>query len=243
MQILTRSYLVVVLVGFLLPTTVFSQGGEQKVKQSQEVIQAYQVAQRFQDVFAEDLDFDRAFEATFTKDTSRRREIALAEGNYDGLDLASVDTDTLVSIYKSQMQMAYLFLPLLAAETKQEQAVFFPEVIREIFDRKPPKSTERFNAYADQLKQDAIELRKHLDRLAEKYPKVAEALRAFETWPKLKVPTNYVIKPLTAYSKGHVLGVKEEYYRVGSFYESNYFVIRENGEMRMIGIKLWNMGF
>ena len=227
----------VVLVGFLLPITVL--GREQTVKQSQEVIEAYQVAQRFQDVFAEDLDFDRAFEATFTKNVSRRRQIALAEGDYGDLDLAGVDTDTLVSIYKSQMQMAYLFLPLLAAETKQEQAVFFPKDIGEIFDRKPPKRPERFSSYAKQLKQDAIDFRQHIERLTKQYPKIAEAMRQFKLWPKLELPTNYVVRPLTAYSKGHVLGVKEEYYPVGS----SYSVIRENGEMRIIGIRILNLGF
>lgn len=233
-----RCLSVSLLVGFLLPATVLSQGGAQKVKQPQEVIEAYQVAQRFQDIFVESLDFDRAFEATFTKDAARRREIAIFEGNYGDLDLTGVDTATLVSAYKSQMQMAYLFLFLLVGETKQEEAVFFPEVIGEIFDRKPPRTPELFNSYAVQLKQDAIDVRKHIDRLAKEYFKIAEAMRLLKEAPKLEVPTNYVVKPLTAYSKGHVLGVKEQYYQVGS-----YAVIRENGEMRIVGIRIWNLGF
>ena len=208
------------------------------MKQPQEVIQAYQAAWRFQDIFVESLDFDRAFEATFTKDASRRREIAIAEGNYDDLDLTGVDTATLVSAYKSQMQMAYLFLFLLVGETKQEEAVFFPQVIGEIFDRKPPRTPERFNSYAVQLKQDDIDVRKHIDRLAKEYFKIAEVMRQLKEAPKLELPTNYVV-PLTAYSKGHVLGVKEQYYQVGS----SYAVIRENGEMRIIGIRILNLGF
>lgn len=227
------------LVAVVLPASLFDQSSTQTVKQPQEVIEAYQVAQRFQDIFAQSLDFDRAFEATFTKDASRRREIAIAEGNYGDLDLTGVDTATLVSAYKSHMQMAYLFLFLLGGETKQEEAVFFPEVIGEIFDRKPPRTPERLNSYADQLKQDAIDVRKHIDRLAKEYPKIAEAMRQFKEWPKLEVPKNYLVKPLTAYSKGHVLGVKEQYYQVGS----SYAVIRENGEMRIVGIRIWNLGF
>lgn len=227
------------LVAVVLTGSLFDQSSTQTVKQPQEVIEAYQVAQRFQDVFSETLDFDRAFEATFTKNVSRRREIAIAEGDYGDLDLAGVDTATLVSAYKSKMQIAYLFLLLLGGETKQEQAAFFPEVIGEIFDRKPPKTPERFNEYAVQLKQDALEVRKHIDRLTKEYPKIAEALRQFKLSSKLELPTNYVVKPLTAYSKGHVLGVKEQYYRVGS----SYSVIGENGEMRIIGIRLLNLGF
>jgi hypothetical protein len=37
---------------------------------------------------AEDLDFDRAFEATFTKSPTRRREIAIAEGEFGNIDMA-----------------------------------------------------------------------------------------------------------------------------------------------------------
>lgn len=218
---------------------LLAQSPPKKVKQPQEVVEAYEVAQRFQDVFAKDLDFDRAFEETFTKNVSRRREIAIAEGNYDDIDLAGVDTDSLVSVYKSQMQMAYLFLVLLSAETKQERDAFFPEPIREIFDRKPPKTPERFKAYEVQLMQDAIDLRKHIDQLGKQYPKVAEALRQFKVSAKLELPTHYVVEPVTAYSKGRVLGVKEQYYQVGT----SYYVIRENGEMRIIGIRILNLGF
>jgi geranylgeranyl reductase family protein len=59
-----------------------SQARGQRVKQSPEVVEAYRVCNEFQQLLAEDLNFDRAFEASFTKDPKRRREIAIAEGEF-----------------------------------------------------------------------------------------------------------------------------------------------------------------
>ena len=50
-------------------------------------IEAYRVCNRFQTLLAENLDFDRAFEATFARNASRRREIAITEGEFDGDNL------------------------------------------------------------------------------------------------------------------------------------------------------------
>jgi hypothetical protein len=46
------------------------------------------------------------------------------------------------------------------------------------------------------------------------------------------------VKPLTAYSRGQVLGLKEEYYQIG-----DYAVIREEREMRIIGIRFFSRLF
>jgi hypothetical protein len=67
-------------------------------------------------------------------------------------------------------------------------------------------------------------------------PKAAERVRAFKTMllTPLKVPTNYIVKPLTAYSTGRVLDVKDEYYRI-----EWYSLIREGSQMRIIGIRFF----
>lgn len=75
--------------------------------QRNEVIEAYHVCNRFQTLLAADLDFDRAFEATFARNSSRRREIAITEGEFDGDSLAAVDTATLVYAFKSRMQLLF----------------------------------------------------------------------------------------------------------------------------------------
>ena len=54
---------------------------------------------------------------------------------------------------------------------------------------------------------------------------------------KMEPPANQV-KPLTAYSRGRVLGLKEEYYQIG-----NFAVIREGREMRIIGIRFFTRLF
>jgi hypothetical protein len=51
----------------------------------------------------------------------------------------------------------------------------------------------------------------------------------------LVVPKNYVVRPLTYYSRGRVLGEKERYYQIDS-----YSVIREGTEMKIIGFRLLN---
>jgi hypothetical protein len=43
---------------------------------------------------------------------------------------------------------------------------------------------------------------------------------------------------LTAYSRGRVLGLKEQYYQIG-----DYAVIRENGQMRIVGIRFFSRLF
>ena len=45
-----------------------------RVKQPREVIEAYQVCSEFRHLLAEDLDFSRAFEATFVTNPTQRRQ-------------------------------------------------------------------------------------------------------------------------------------------------------------------------
>ena len=222
----------IIFVATVFPATIRGQSAK-SVKQPPQVIEAYRVIQRFQEILARDLDFDPAFEATFSKNQSRRREIAIAEGEFSDVD--GVDTPTLVSAFKSRMQIIYLLLPLLVAEKKD-----FPPEMEEILDRKPPKTPQEFNSYASQLKRDATNFRAFVEKLARERPEIDKEIRKFkeDLLKKSEPPTTYLIKPLTAYSKGQVLAVNEPYYRIDGF-----ALIRENGEMRIIGIRLFNLGF
>jgi hypothetical protein len=209
-------------------------------QQPREVVEAYEVCQKFQTLMAEDLDFDRAFEATFTKSRTRRREIAIAEGEFGNIDLARVDDASLIDAFKSRMQIFYLLMPLMSPDTKREEALFFPPGIKAIFDRKPPKKSSQFRAYSRQLKRDVAYMRTHLEELARDHPSVAERIRKFkeETLATKLEPPNDVVKPLTAYSRGRVLGLDEPYYQIGE-----YAVVREDNEMRIIGIRFFTRLF
>ena len=212
----------------------------QQVQQPREVVEAYELCRKFQTLMAEDLDFDRAFEATFTKSPARRREIAIAEGEFGNIDLARVDDASLIDAFKSRMQIFYLMMPLMSPEDKREEALFFPPRIKAVFERKPPKAASRFRAYSLQLKRDVAYLRAHLERLAKDRPDVAERIRKFKKetlHTKLEPPAD-IVKPLTAYSKGRVLGIHEPYYQIGE-----YAVVREGNEMRIIGIRFFTRLF
>lgn len=205
----------------------------QKVKQPKDVIEAYQVCNRFQQLMAEDLDFDRAFEATFTKDPARRRAIAIAEGEFGDFDLTSVDDETLITVYKNEMQVLFFTL-LLIDENKSDTSL--PARIKEIYDHGRPRNIEELRLHADLLKQDIAELRTYLN----KDPAAAERIRNFKSTlaKPIEVPQNYLVKPLTYYSKGRVLSEKDEYYQIES-----YAVIREGSEMRIIGIRFFSRLF
>jgi hypothetical protein len=211
----------------------------QRVRQSREVVEAFRVCRQFQTLMAEDLDFDRAFEATFTKSAARRREIAITEGEFGSLDFSHVNNATLIDAFKSRMQIFYLLLPLASPNNNEEEDLFFPPAIKAIFERKPPASVEDFSAYAVQLKRDVADLRAHLNQLAGRYPRVAERIREFKSdlSKPIELP-QHKVKPLTAYSKGKVLGLREEYYQIG-----DYAVIREAGQMRIVGIRFFSRLF
>jgi len=210
----------------------------QKVKQPREVIAAYRVCSRFQQLLAQDLDFDRAFEATFTTDPVRRRRIAISEGEFGDVDLAKIDDATLVGAYKNRMQIVYLMLPLASPDSNEQEQEFFPPPIKTIFERKGPDNPQQFAAFAAQLKRDAAALRAHLNQLATRDPLVAERVRQFKSDLSKTEPPNHVVKPLTAYSKGNVLPLNQEYYQIG-----DYAVIRERGQMKIIGIRFFSRLF
>lgn len=211
----------------------------QRVRQPREVVEAYRVCEQFKSLMAEDLDFDRAFEATFTKSAARRREIAITEGEFGSLDFSHVSNATLIDAFKSRMQILFLTLPLASPNNEEEEALFFPPAIEAIFERKPPATAEEFSVYAAQLKRDVAEFRAHLNQLASRYPRVAERIREFKSdlSKKIELPQDRV-KPLTAYSKGKVLGLREEYYQIG-----DYAVIREGSEMKIVGIRFFSRLF
>lgn len=209
-------------------------------KQSREVVEAYRVCHRFQTLLAESLDFDRAYEATFTKNMSRRREIAISDGEFGNLDLTSVDDVTLISAYKSRMQIFYLMLPLASPDNNEQETLFFPPDIKKIFQRKPPRATEEFHSFAAQLERDVRQFRQHLERLAKQYPAVADRVRKFKTEELSEKfePPNQVVQPLYAYSRGRVLSKDEPYYSI-----NGYTVIREDGQMRIVGIRFFTRLF
>lgn len=212
---------------------------QKNVRQRKEVIEAYGVCNRFKTLMAEDLDFDRAFEATFVRNTARRREIAITEGEFDGDALAGVDTATLVDAFKSRMQLLFLMMPLFSPNNSEEEATFFPPKFKELLKRQPPEGASEFVSYAAQLRRDVGVFRAHLDQLAQRYPNVAERMREFKRdfGKKIEPPAN-AMKPLTAYSRGRVLGLKEPYYQIGE-----YAVIREGAQMRIIGIRFFSRLF
>lgn len=211
----------------------------QKVKQPREVIAAYSVCNRYQRLLADTLDFDHAFEATFTRNRARRRQIAITEGEFTGADLTNVDDATLISAYKSRMQIFYMMVALISTDSKAEEERFFPPPIKEIFERKAPAVSDEFPSFAAQLKRDAATMRAHLNQLAAEDPGVAERVSKFKTdLARPLEPPPHVVKPLTAYSKGRVLGIRDEYYQIG-----DYAVIREGSQMRIIGIRFFSRLF
>jgi hypothetical protein len=227
------------LLAAILCMVVVGPATAQRVRQSREVIDAYRTCHRFQTLMAEDLNFDRAFEATFTKDASRRREIAITEGEFGEVDLANINDTTLIKAFKARMQILYLMLPLASPDSNEEQALFFPPQIKAIFERKSPPRAEEFPAYAQQLESDATNFRTHLNQLASGSPRVAERIRKFklDLSKAPELPASKV-QPLTAYSKGHVLGPDEKYYQIG-----DYAVIREGKQMKIIGIRFFSRLF
>lgn len=224
---------------FILAQSLFAQPPAQRARQPREVIEAYRVCQQFQELMSQDLDFDRAFEATFTKDAKRRREIAITEGEFGSVDLSSVDDAVLIDAFKARMQIFYLMLTLVSPNNEKEEDLFFPRAIKAIIERKPPQAPEEFRSYAVQLKNDAKTFRAHLNDLAVRYPSVAQRIRKFKMDLSKKItPPSHVVKPLTAYSHGRVLGLDEKYYQIGE-----YAVIREGRAMRIIGIRFFTRLF
>ncbi len=135
-----------------------------QVKQTPEVVEAYRVCETFEHVLGENLDFDRAYEATFTKDVVRRRAIAIADGEFGDQDFASMDDKLVIKAYKLRMQILYLMLPL-AGPSDEEAGLFFPPDIKEILQRKVSNNSRGFRAYVSQLERDVVRFRSHLELL------------------------------------------------------------------------------
>lgn len=214
---------------------------QKRVQQPREVIEAYRVCTEFQRLFAEDFDFGRAFEATFTKDPKRRREIAINESELGHIaDLDQIDDATLIGIYKNQSQLLFPLLLLIDVESQIERAVLLPPNIDAIYDRArvKVKDAQGLRDYAAQLERDVADLRLHFNQLVTKYPTFALRVREFKRafLQELKPPDEYVVKPLTAYSKGRVLGLNEEYYQI-----KEYSVIREGSEMKIVGMRFFSL--
>jgi hypothetical protein len=195
------------------------------LKQPAEVVQAYEVCREFQRVFGEYLDFDRAYEATFTKDPARRRAIARAEINVSDVDLSQIDDATLIGIYKDETQLFWLLLTLIDPDGPIDKSELSPPAIDNIYDRfrVRPATAQQLREYAAQLKQDVNAVRAHLNQLAAKHVSVAERIQQMKKGlSDLKLPDTYVVKPLTSYRNSNVLSADEKYYQIG-----NYEVVRE----------------
>lgn len=223
--------------------STYGQSASKHVKQPREVVEAYRVCSEFQRLFAEDLDFGRAFEATFTKDPTRRRAMAIAESELGSeVDFTQVNDATLISIYKDQVQLLYLLVLMAGTADEIGRSAILPPSIEAVFDRvrARPQNASDVQLYAAQLRRDAIDVRAHLDQLVARYPPFAFVVKKFKEnlTKELKPPDSYIVKPLTSYSKGRVLDFKEEYYQI-----DDYAVIRENGEMRIIGIRFFSRLF
>ena len=130
----------------ILCAILFGPAAAQRVRQPREVIEAYRVCEQFQTLLAQDLDFDRAFEATFTKNASRRRAIAISEGEFGDLDLAKVDDATLIDAFKARMEVIYLMLPLASPDSNEEEALFFPPAMKAILERKATRNSGRVSS-------------------------------------------------------------------------------------------------
>jgi hypothetical protein len=223
------------------PPNIYHQLFSHQVKQPREVVEAFRVCERFERLLGESLDFDRAYESTFTKNMARRRAIAIADGEFGNLDLTGIDDVTLVNAYKSRMQIFYLMLPLASPDTNEQELLFFPPDIKQIFDRKPPSTVQEFRSYGAQLKRDVANLRAHLEQLATIHPEVAERIGKFKAEAlsvKLKPPKYSIVKPPHDSGRGKVLRKDEAHYEI-----NGYTVIREGGQMRIVGIRFFNRLF
>ena len=208
--------------------------------QKEEAVEAYRVCEQFQRVLSQNLDFNAAFEATFTTNKARQRAIAIKDGEFGDIDFARIEDQTLINAYKTRMQLLYLMLPL-ASPSDNEEAIFFPPHIKAMFTRKGPDTAAEFGAFASQIDKDTKEFRSHLENLAAKYPSVAERIRKFKSdliTGDFQPPKSRVVEPLKYDEGGTVLSKNESYYQIEGF-----TVVREGGEMKIAGIKFFTRMF
>ena len=216
---------------FVVSVVVVDVAAQSKrVKQPREVIEAYQVCSEFRHLLAEDLDFSRAFEATFVTNPTQRRQIAISEIEIEGIDLSQVDDATLLGLYKDQTQLLLLSLPMLLVEDQPKEELFPPQ-FEATFKRPRPQDPQQLQSFASQLKRDLADFRTHFDKLAANNRSMAEAVRELKKLlSQQSDPPAHVVKPLTAYSKGRVLSPSAKYYDI-----DDCMVVREAGRMRLIG--------
>jgi hypothetical protein len=223
-----RSCLVICVITFAV-ADVIGQSRSKVVKQPREVVEAYQVCTDFQRLLAEDFNFDRAFEATFTKNPARRREVAIAESALDREAAANLDDVTLLGLYKDLSQFLILSIPLLGVDDVEEAELFPPKYEKTLKPR--PHDLESAKVFATKLKLELADFRVHVNKLSVKYPSVAAGIAVYKKYLLTPlVPPNRMVKPMTGYSKGRVLRPDEKYYRI-----EDCAVIREGRQMRLVG--------
>jgi hypothetical protein len=235
-----RLFLLCLILGFANASSANGLQAKRQAKQTPEVMEAYRVCQSFERLLGENLDFARAYEATFTRNTARRRAIAIADGEFGVRDSAGIADALLIKAYKLRMQIFYLTIPL-AGPGDEEATLFFPPHIKEILQREAPRNPREFPAYVSQLEHDAASYRSHLERLAANYPSVAERVGRFKTEAlsaSFEPPTEYKVEPINGYYRSGVLGTNEMYYEI-----NGYIVARDQGRMRIVGIRFFNRLF
>jgi hypothetical protein len=228
-------------VGCVFVLTANGLAPPRQVKQTPEVVEAYRVCESFEHLLGENLDFDRAYEATFTKDAARRRAIAVADGEFGGRSAAGVSDELLVKAYKLRMQIFYLMLPLVSPGGEEEAALFFPPDIEAVLKRERPDDARGFGEYVSQSERDVALFRTHLERLSAGRASVAERVRKFKSEArsaKLAPPAGHKVEPLRGYYRSQVLGKDEPYYEI-----DGCVVAREQGRMRIVGLRFFNRLF
>ena len=212
-----------------------------QVRQRPEAVEAYGVCETFLHLLGKDLDFASAYEATFTKNSARRRAIAIVDGEFGHLDYENVDDQTLIKAYKLRMQIFYLMLPL-ANPNDDESRIFFPPEIKQILDRKGPDNAKEFAAYVTQLQQDEARFRAHVHRLTAQNASVAKRVADFKAdavSAKFKARDSSKLEPLTAYYRSSVLRSDEPYYQIEGFAVAR----DEDGQMRIVGVRFFTRLF
>ena len=212
-----------------------------QVKQTPEVLEVYRVLREYRRVLGEKLDFDRAFEATFSRSPARQRAIAIADGEFGSeADLKQVSDELLVKAYRQRMQIFYLML-VLAGASKSDSVLPLPPEIEKIARRDSPLDARRFPAFVSQLEKDARFLRSFVERAALENSAFAESLRKFKAEifrEKFEPPSDYQIKPTRGYSRGKVLNSNEDFYEI-----DGYSLVKEKGKMKIVGIRFFNRLF
>jgi hypothetical protein len=229
----------------LIPMAILQSGSaalfcQQRVEQSPEVTASYETCAQFERILAEDLSFERAYEAAFARNIARRRAIAIADGEFGGLDFSRIADEPLLRAYKSRMQLFYLTLVLAGPSTDEEARLYFPAAIRKLMESKPPVDPTKFPSYAEELDRGATSFRAHIDELAARNADIAKRIREFKA-NLLSNKTTKIgrkIEPLRGTENGRVVKKDESYYEIGS-----YVLVQEDGEMKIVSVRFFTRLF